>query len=397
MKNCAVICEYNPFHSGHKYQLDCVRRTEVDNIICLMSGQFVQSAQPAFCDKSIRAECAVMCGADAVIELPTAYSTAGAGYFAEGGVKIASKIRNLYYLAMGATAPAEVILRLSDIKIAQKTKFQALLKKYIKHGKSYNIANLTALGELYTEKYCCSNENIDVSAVLNEPNNMLCIEYICAIDKLAPHIEPMIIPRRGKLHGDKNCDGEHISATAIRIGSEKTNIYDYADYLPANIKKIADFRKNHAPNMQIFQKICIFALKCYSTEKLADLRDCSEGMEYLIKKLCKLSDLQKIFSSEEIKKYGNKRISRIALSAVLGIDKRSVETEFCTRLLACSKKIDFSVLPSFVKADNAEIKAAAAQNENVGHVLDIDERAAALYNTLCDIDGDYYNYSLVKI
>ena len=78
MKNCAVICEYNPFHTGHKYQLDTLRSMSVDNIFCVMSGDFVQSAMPAFCDKLIRAECAIRGGADAVIELPTIYATAGA-------------------------------------------------------------------------------------------------------------------------------------------------------------------------------------------------------------------------------------------------------------------------------------------------------------------------------
>ena len=103
MNNCAIICEYNPFHSGHKYQLDVVRAHGASNIVCVMSGQFVQSATPAFCDKALRAECAIIGGADAVIELPAAYATASAQAFAEGAIKIIAAIKNADTLAMGAT------------------------------------------------------------------------------------------------------------------------------------------------------------------------------------------------------------------------------------------------------------------------------------------------------
>lgn len=48
MKYCAVICEYNPFHSGHAYQLDrAVKETAADGVIAVMSGPFVQRAEPA--------------------------------------------------------------------------------------------------------------------------------------------------------------------------------------------------------------------------------------------------------------------------------------------------------------------------------------------------------------
>ena len=67
MKICAVICEYNPFHSGHLYQLSKVP-AGFDRIICVMSGNFVQRAEPAVADKYMRAETALSCGADMVVE-----------------------------------------------------------------------------------------------------------------------------------------------------------------------------------------------------------------------------------------------------------------------------------------------------------------------------------------
>ncbi len=71
--------------------------------------------------------------------------------------------------------------------------------------------------------------------------------------------------------------------------------------------------------------------------------------------------------------------------------------KFCTRLLGCKNGFDFSILPNTVKTNNRDIKAAAESDDDIARALAVDERAAALYNALCGVDGGYYNYSLVKI
>ena len=43
MKTAAIIAEYNPFHNGHKYQIEETRRrTGADFIAVVMSGDFIQ-------------------------------------------------------------------------------------------------------------------------------------------------------------------------------------------------------------------------------------------------------------------------------------------------------------------------------------------------------------------
>ncbi|MBP5453282.1 MAG: nucleotidyltransferase family protein, partial [Lachnospiraceae bacterium] len=65
MTIAAVICEYNPFHNGHKYQLDMIRKKlNVDYIICIMSGDYVQRGEPAIFSKEIRTRFALENGAD---------------------------------------------------------------------------------------------------------------------------------------------------------------------------------------------------------------------------------------------------------------------------------------------------------------------------------------------
>ena len=75
MKIIGVICEYNPFHLGHKKQFDAIRAEFGDDsaIVCLMSGNFVQRGMPAILHKSHRAKAAIVSGADLVLELPLRY------------------------------------------------------------------------------------------------------------------------------------------------------------------------------------------------------------------------------------------------------------------------------------------------------------------------------------
>ena len=76
MKTAAIICEFNPLHHGHAHILGEIRK-RADCVIAVMSGNFVQRAEPALIDKYTRAELAVRGGADLVVELPPPFSSAG--------------------------------------------------------------------------------------------------------------------------------------------------------------------------------------------------------------------------------------------------------------------------------------------------------------------------------
>ena len=87
MRTVGIICEFNPLHSGHAYLMAQLRQKGAEAIVCAMSGNFVQRGEPALVHKLARAEMAVDCGADLVLELPTPWAMATAETFAMGGVK----------------------------------------------------------------------------------------------------------------------------------------------------------------------------------------------------------------------------------------------------------------------------------------------------------------------
>ena len=125
MKTVAIIAEYNPFHNGHKYHIDSIRKEFGDDtrIIAIMSGNFVQRGTPAITDKYERAKCAISAGANAVLELPTIYACSNAENFATGAIKI-FKALGIKYLAFGIEdTNLEILQKIAYLKGCEENNF----------------------------------------------------------------------------------------------------------------------------------------------------------------------------------------------------------------------------------------------------------------------------------
>ena len=103
MKTAGIIAEYNPFHKGHEYQIRYAReKLKADYVIVAMSGDYVQRGTPALISKHARAEMALRCGADLVLEMPVSVSTASAEAFAMGGVSLLDGLGVVDMLCFGS-------------------------------------------------------------------------------------------------------------------------------------------------------------------------------------------------------------------------------------------------------------------------------------------------------
>ena len=157
MKVTGIIAEYNPFHNGHKYQIEEAKKNS-DYVIVAMSGDFTQRGEPAICDKYLRANMALMCGADLVLELPVSYATSDAKRFAMGGVSLLSSIGVVDELSFGIEPGCdELIFRLASFLSDSPASYQAELRDNLKSGLSYPSARASALGKYFEESsfnYC---------------------------------------------------------------------------------------------------------------------------------------------------------------------------------------------------------------------------------------------------
>lgn len=215
MKVVGIIAEYNPFHNGHQYQIEELRKqTEADYVIVAMSGNFLQRGVPALCDKYSRTRMALSCGADLVLELPAIWATASAEYFAAGGVNLLKNTGVVTHLGFGAESDDLDFLR-AVAKILKKDPpiYHEILEEQLKKGRSYPAANEIAIAYAVATHSYHGFFPEKISSILNKPNNILATQYLKFLPK---KITPVLIPRKGASYHDTNIDTDLPSATAIR-------------------------------------------------------------------------------------------------------------------------------------------------------------------------------------
>lgn len=196
MKVCGIIAEYNPFHSGHAYQIAQARRQSgCDYVITVMSGDFVQRGAPALMDKYTRARMALLEGVDLVLMLPVYGSTASAEGFAQAGVAALLSTGVVDAISFGCEDPAicsEPCLRLARELAHENTEFQASLANRLSSGMPYAAARVDAI-------HSCYGADFDLS-LFDSPNNLLAFEYMRALARFGTGMQLCPVRRLGSYH-----------------------------------------------------------------------------------------------------------------------------------------------------------------------------------------------------
>ena len=230
MKIVGLITEYNPFHAGHLYHMQQARElTGADYCVVLMSGSFVQRGEPAIFDKYLRTITALLAGADLVLEIPAAFSTASAHEFAAYGVALLSAIGVDAVVFGSECGQIEILKQAAYALNHESAEFRERLQKGLKAGLTYPQARAKAL------------EMEDTwASVLSSPNNILGIEYLRAAEDLHSPMEFYTISRKGSgYHEDTLADASFPSASAIRgiirnsLSKDKDLLDILASHLPA--------------------------------------------------------------------------------------------------------------------------------------------------------------------
>ncbi|MCD8309391.1 MAG: nucleotidyltransferase family protein [Clostridia bacterium] len=306
MKICAIICEYNPFHNGHKYLISEAKRLSgCDGVLCLMSGSFTQRGDIAVTDKFTRAVHAVKGGADCVLQLPVSFSVAPAEIFALGAIKILSSIPDICCLTFGCeNADKELLLKNAEILFKEDEEYKALLKKYSDSGESYAKSCQSALSG-------CGGDG----TLLGSPNNILALEYIKALLKYCSGIDILPVKRQGSAYSESKIKNDYSSARAIRenIGSRKIK-KNVPDYVYKDIKSGNNFKEIE----KTYGDFLHFALIKNTADNIKRTFGCTEGLENKLKNeasKCKSAD--EIIAAATNKRYTSARIKRILCANLL--------------------------------------------------------------------------------
>ena len=305
-----IVCEFNPFHDGHRYLIEKTREmTGVDAIVCVMSGSMVQRGDVAIFDKWQRSAEAVKNGADLVIELPVSCVLQSADNFAEGAVSILKSLG-----ASGISFGCEcdelpLLTEIAKIGVEEPDGYKAAMMSALESGKGYPAACEEAV------RACLPDA--DKNAFL--PNSTLAVSYIKAAMRLGSSIKFNAVKRIGDYHStDMNV--EYPSASAIRESilngaNNSAQFYDISRIAPLIL---GFFRLAHEEDLNSI---------CSMEPGLA---------KRMINAAREASSLDEFVEKCVTKRYTAHRIRRAMLCALLGISE--YRTPQYARVLALGER-----------------------------------------------------------
>lgn len=323
MKASAIICEYNPFHNGHKHQIDCIKAHSDNAVVAIMSGNFTQRGDVAIIDKFSRGKIAVENGADLVIELPTVYASSGAESFARGGVQLAKALGCTEKLCF-STEETNTDLLLKTAEAFKNPNLNDEIKKNMKRGNYYPQAVEMAFETIYSKS---------LAQVITQPNNVLAVEYIKMLE--GTDIKPFILERIGTGHHEHICRGNITSGSNLRKMILHNN-EDVNKYMPKISHKVF---KNPA-SIYNLEKAVLFKLRTMNVDDFAKLPDVTEGLENRIyEAVRKATSLEELLTIIKTKRYTLARLRRIIICALLGIKSHMTKEDVpYIRVLAFNEK-----------------------------------------------------------
>ena len=349
MKVTGIIAEYNPFHKGHKYQIDyCKKKLNSDYVIVAMSGDYVQRGTPALLPKHVRAEMALRCGADLVLEMPVSVSTASAEAFAMGGVSMLDGLHIVDSLCFGSEyGKVSALMELAEILVEEPEEYRQLLKEFLSNGLSFPSARCQALTEYFRNPHNFTGDDFDgvltpllnqIVQILNSPNNILGIEYCKALLRLKSNIKPVTLKRQGMGYHETlaetdgsdrfSCtDGNTFaSASAIRELLKATltpeTISRIASQVPDEISLLlaSSLQRNEFLTEDALDPLLSYCILKENADSFCSYLDVSRDLaERIMNRSNELNGFLQAASFLKTKELTQSRIQRALLHIILGI------------------------------------------------------------------------------
>lgn len=304
MQRIGIVAEFNPLHFGHKYLIDNAKLK--GEVVCAISGNFVQRGDTALCEKRLRTKMALDCGADLVVEIPVCYSMSTAQNFALGGVSALLSVGCNAIMFGSEEGKVEPLLKTAEI--LQTDEFKEKLANNLKSGITFAKARQIAAEE-------CGAK----IGILEGANNNLAIEYILAAKSLNANLSFLAVKRQGALHDSTKTEKGFSSASFIREKLQKGDFETAKKYMPKTAFVLLG--QDNISDINRIERAILSVLRTKTLEDLKNLPDISEGLENKLYWAIKnASSLDELYESLKVKRYTLARIRRLVLSAFLNID-----------------------------------------------------------------------------
>src|SRR5699024_320730 len=373
MKAVGIIAEYNPFHNGHKYQIEQARvQTNSDIVIVAMSGNFLQRGVPAMFDKWTRANWALQNGVDLVIELPTAFSTQAADYFALGGTKLLNEL-NIDTLVFGVESGTA-----SDYKNAAEWFIDHESELRSKWTDQKRELPYSQVVDQFVQK---NNKGFQVD--LSEPNNMLGFTYAKQMLKHRLNFNILPIKRKSAHYHDEivNYKSQYASATAIR--KRIMHLEKITQYVPKSVNEAINELYPVSPGD--FWPFIQYKVWNSLEDELKKIYEMDPGLEVKFKKaILNASSYEKFIGHIKSKHLTFNKINRLILYTLLDMTSSQIDEEMDNgltyiRLLAMNQEGQ-TYINNTKASMNIPLYANVTRNNQDKLALDI--KAGELYRLI---------------
>ncbi|MCL2392531.1 MAG: nucleotidyltransferase family protein [Oscillospiraceae bacterium] len=306
MKAVGIICEYNPFHLGHLGHIEKTRKELGEDyaVVCVMSGNFVQRGEPAVLRKHRRAEMAVKCGADLVIELPTPYAMSSAEGFAQAGVFLLDCLGVCDAISFGSEfGDLQPLSEAATVIMSNEA--NNLIIERLAEGLPYALARQRAADALLGVR----------SSVFQSPNNLLGIEYLKALAKYNSKLRPITVTRTGGAHDSDT------GFSASRLRKMLVSGESVSSLMPESAVAVLaeEVNKGYGPvYMSKYETAMLSRLRFISD--FSYLPDATEGLDRRIAEFAAVEPtIESMLLKIKTKRYAMSRIRRMLMCACLGI------------------------------------------------------------------------------
>lgn len=366
MHKIGIICEYNPLHNGHLYQIKKIKETYKDSLIIVcLSSCFMQRGEASILNKWDKTRLAIESGVDLVLELPFAFATQYQDIFAKGALTILNHLK-IDTLVFGSECnDIELLNNLASIQLKDDG-YNHLVKRYLDLGLNYPTSLSKAL--------------FDISGVkLDKPNDLLALAYIKEIIKNNYDIEPFSIRRTSDYH-NSNLDSDIVSASTIRkLLKDGVNVNNYLPYNIYDYLSEIDEDKYFA----LLKYQIINNIDCLDKFQTVD-----EGIENrIIKYINMVNSKEELILKVKSKRYTYNKINRMFTHILTNFtkeDAKDLEIEylrvlgFNTRgknyLNKIKKEIGIPIINKYIP--------------NMYKSLDIEFRVSLIYSLILKDKGD---------
>lgn len=318
MRTVGVIAEYNPFHPGHAYQLQEARRLSgADCVAVVMSSCFSQRGDAAILSPSIRAQMALMQGADAVFALPACWAVRDAEHFALGGVRLL-QMMNVDAISFGAeNADLSLLYQAAEL-LEHPTCIADELQLHLQQGLPYPAALYAAAEARFPT----------VGSLLTSPNNTLAICYLRAMLRLNSRMEAFPVLRTTDYHATAV---ETIpSATALRGALERGDWSALERSMPESTFALLmqEAQAGRLHRAHALDQALMYRLRTMSAAEWKQLPDLSEGIEDRLRKAAQqAASRESLLQTAKTRRYPYARLSRLCTHALLQLTQDQLMQE----------------------------------------------------------------------